>query len=103
MASAEAAASMNLDMSFSFEFLTELQLAPAEENDSDTRLHPASLRKFHLAPTILGSIRQAPQTIPRPTRPLPGRASVTSAPGEPAASSRAAASGAAKLVPRTRV
>ena len=47
-------------------------------------------------------VRQARQMIPRPTRPLPGTASAARRAALPVSASRAATSGAAKLVPRTR-
>ena len=64
---------------------------------------PGAPNYLSLSPTVLGATRQARQTIPRPTLPLPGTASAASDAEEPVAARRAATNGAAKLVPRTKV
>jgi hypothetical protein len=69
------------------------------ENDGNVALHPGA--EIYFAPTIFGSVRHVRQRMPRPILPLPLIASRSSAWPDPAAASRAATSGVAKLVPLT--
>jgi hypothetical protein len=87
-------------MLVSFKTARALLASVTEENDGSPSLHPGGV--FYFARTSFGSTRHELQTTPLPTRPRPGRASIANAWTDPTEASRAAASGAAKLVPRTR-